>query len=378
MNVLRQIFQQLRRLGLPVLILLGASVVVVLLWATRSPPPAKVIEEKTWPVSIEMVELRELSPSLQLYGRVESPTAADLSSNIAADVEEVRVLEGDNVRKGELLVRMDDADAQVRLRGDEAALKHEQQLLELSRKDLTRAEQLFKEGLASQTEVDAARQIVEQRGLAVAARQQSLAGARLTQSRTRITAPFNGRITRVTIAVGDRATPGQPLVSLYDPTRLELRAPVPASYLGRVQQALSSAGELKATVQMGGETVPTQLVRLSGEARSGSSNVDGFFRFDASRKDVEPGRTLEITLDLPAEPGVLAVPFDALYQRNRVYVVQKERMHGIPVELIGEYRLAGQRARMLVRSPELQNGMQLITTQLPRAIDGLKVTAQGR
>lgn len=375
--MLHRFFQQLRRLGLPTLILLGATGLTVLLWATRSPPPAKVIEEKIWPVSIETVELRELSPSLQLYGRVESPTAADIASNVSADVVELRVLEGDTVRKGELLIRLDDDDTQIRLRGDETALKHEQQLLDLSRKDHTRAEQLFKEGLASQTEVDAARQIVEQRGLAVAARQQSLATARLTQSRTRITAPFNGRVTRVTVAVGDRATPGQPLVSLYDPARLELRAPVPASYLGRVQQALAS-GELIATAQMGNQPLPTHLIRLSGEARSGSSNVDGFFRFDTSRKDVEPGRTLEITLLLPAEASVLAVPFDALYQRNRIYVVQKERMHGIPVELMGEYRVADQRARMLVRSPELQNGMQLITTQLPRAIDGLKVKAQGR
>jgi RND family efflux transporter MFP subunit len=363
------------RRRLPLLILLGALALVLLLWFTRSPPPATVVAEKVWPVSTETIQLRELAPSLQLYGRVESPSAADMASNIAADVEEVRVLEGDSVRKGQLLVRMDDDEPAIRVRGDEAALRHERELLELARKDLARAEQLYRDGLASQADVDSARQAVEQRALAVAGREESLAAARLTLERTRVLAPFHGRVTRVAVAVGDRVSPGQPLVSLYDPTRLELRAPVPAAYLSRLQQALAAVGRLPARVLLGSEEAPALLLRLSGEAR-GSSNVDGFFRLDPPRPELEPGRTLEITLLLPPEPAVAAVPFEALYQNNRVYVAEGERMRGITVERIGEYRVPGERPRVLVRSPALQDGMRLITTQLPLAVDGLKIKLQ--
>ncbi|MGH8459042.1 MAG: efflux RND transporter periplasmic adaptor subunit, partial [Nevskiales bacterium] len=368
MNVTNRIADRIRSLKLPALILMGALGLVMLLWLTRTPPPTLVAEEKVWPVSTEAIQLRELTPSLQLYGRVESPSAAEMGSNIAADVEEVRVLEGESVRKGQLLVRMDDADPQIRLRGDEAALTHEKELLELAKKELVRAEQLFKDGLASQANVDAAHQTVEQRALAVVSRQQSLAGAKLTLERTRITAPFEGRVTRVAVAVGDRVTPGQSVVSLYDPSRLELRAPVPAVYLARLQQTLTGAGHLLAHVQIDGAAAPGVLLRLSGEARSGSSNVDGFFRLDPPRTDIEPGRTLEITLQLTAETGVAAVPFESLYQQNRIYVAAEGRMRGIAVERVGEYRAPGERPRMLVRSPQLKDGMQLITTQLPLAI----------
>ncbi len=376
-RVNNRIIDRLRGIKLPVLILAAAVGLVMLLWLTRSPPPATVAEEKVWPVSTEVIQLRELAPSLQLYGRIESPSAAEMGSNVAADVEEVRVLEGESVRKGQLLVRMDDADPQIRVRGDEAALVHEKELLELAKKEFARAEQLLKEGLASQANVDTARQTVEQRALAVAGRQQSLAAARLTLQRTRITAPFDGRVTRVAVAVGDRVTPGQPIVSLYDPKRLELRAPVPAVYLVRLQQALTQTGQLPAQVQIDGATAPALLLRLSGEARSDSSNVDGFFRLEPPRADIEPGRTLEITLQLPPEAGVTAVPFDALYQQNRIYVAIDGRMRGITVERIGEYRAAGERPRVLVRGAGLKDGMQLITTQLPLAIDGLKVKPQG-
>jgi RND family efflux transporter MFP subunit len=375
--VIRRLIDYLRRIKLPVLILAAAVGLVMLLLLTRSPPPAMVAEEKIWPVSTEAIQLRELAPSLLLYGRVESPSSADMGSNIAADVEEVRVLEGEPVRKGQLLVRMDSADPQIRLHGDEAALAHEKELLELAKKELTRAEQMFKDGLASQANVDAAQQVVAQRALAVVGRQQSLAGNKLTLERTRIIAPFDGRVTRVAVAVGDRVTPGQPVISLYDPARLELRAPLPAAYLARVQQALARAGSLPAHVLIDGTPAPGQLLRLSGEARSGSSNVDGFFRLDPARPDLEPGRTLEVTLQLPPEPGVVAVPFESIYQQNRVYVAIEGRMRGITVERIGEYRAAGERPRMLVRSEQLKDGMQLITTQLPLAIDGLKVKPQG-
>jgi RND family efflux transporter MFP subunit len=376
-DVLTRIPDRIRRGKLPALILLAALGLVVLLWLTRSPPPAMQAEEKTWPVSVETIQLRQLPPSLQLYGRVESPSSADMGSNLAATVEEVRVLEGEAVRKGQLLVRLDDADARILLQGDEAALAHERELLALARKELARAEQMYKDGLASQANVDAARQTVEQRGLAVAGREQSLASARLMLERTRITAPFDARVTRVAVAAGDRVTPGQPVISLYDPTRLELRAPVPASYLVRIQQALAGAGSLPAHVQIGGTAAPGLLLRLSGEARSGSSNVDGFFRLEPPRRELEPGRTLEITLLLPSEADVVAVPFEAIYQNNRVYVADGERMRGITVERIGEYRTPDERPRMLVRSPQLRDGMQLITTQLPLAIDGLKVKPQG-
>jgi hypothetical protein len=44
--------------------------------------------------------------------------------------------------------------------------------------------------------------------------------------------------------------------------------------------------------------------------------------------------------------------------------------------VLGEYRVAGERPRLLVRSPTLSAGLPLITTPLPRAMDGLKVAAQ--
>jgi RND family efflux transporter MFP subunit len=364
--------------GLAAAIVLGAVVVYAILMATRAPKPPMQADEQSWRVSVEPLRYGEFSPSLVLYGQTESPSAADLAANIAADVVQVNVLEGDLVKKGQLLVRLDNDDPRINLEGHQAALKHEQELLELARKDLARAEQLYKEGLASDAEVDAKRQQMEQRGLAVASRRHSVQSARITLDRTQITAPFNGRVTKVSVARGDRAQPGQVLVSLYDPERLEVRAPLPKPYLSRIQSVLAAQGHLDASVEANGQFIKGKLVRISGAARSGSGNVDGFFRFPGEHPDWEPGTSLAVALILPAEPGIAAIPFEALYGRKRIYIVQDGRMKGINVETLGEYREAGQKARLLVRAPELQAGLPLITTQVPRAVDGLKVTTQAK
>lgn len=359
-------------------IVLGAVIVYAILMATREPKPPLQAEEQSWRVTVEPLRYGAFSPSLVLYGQTESPSAADLAANIAADVVQVNVLEGDKVRKGQVLVRLDNDDPRINLEGHQAALKHEQELLELARKDLTRAEQLFKEGLASDAEVDAKRQLMEQRGLAVASRRHSVESAGITLERTRVTAPFDGRVTRVAVAVGDRAQPGQVLVSLYDPERLELRAPLPKPYLSRIQTVLSEQGHLDASVDVNGQSVTGKLVRVSGAARTGSGNVDGFFRFPGEHADWEPGTSLAVALHLPALPDVAAIPFEALYGRKRIYIVKDGRMKGINVETVGEYREAGQKARLLVRAPELQADLPLITTQVPRAVDGLKVTTHAK
>lgn len=355
-------------------IVFGAAIIYSILMATREPKPALQPEEQAWRVSVESLRFGQFSPSLLLYGQLESPSSADLAANIAADVVQVSVLEGDLVKKGQALVRLDDDDPRINFEGHQAALVHETELLDLARKEHSRAEQLFKDGLASAADVDGARQVVEQRGLAVASRKHNLEGARLTLERTRITAPFAGRVTRVAVAVGDRAQPGQVLVSLYDPSRLELRAPLPQPQLARIQSAMAAQGELQASVENSGEAVSATLVRISGAARSGSGNVDGFFRFAEGHPGWEPGRSLAISLILPAEPEVAAIPYEALYGRKRIYLVQDGRMKGLDVETVGEYREPGQKPRLLVRAEGLRPELPLITTQVPRAVDGLKVT----
>ena len=67
------------------------------------------------------------------------------------------------------------------------------------------------------------------------------------------------------------------------------------------------------------------------------------------------------------------LPYEAIYGTDRIYRLEGERMRTLQVERVGEQRGLDGSARVLVRSPELKAGDEIVITQLPNAMDGLRV-----
>jgi len=384
-----------------VILVVGAGALVALV-LTRPEPPARAAEERAWVVEAREVAPRPLSPTLTLYGRLESPRDATLSAAVTADVEAVPAREGHTAGPDELLVRLDErdlasvlaerradlAEARVDYEADRRALKRQQALVDLAERGVERAERLADQSMGSQAELDAARQALEQARLSLIQARQRVesAPARLQRlearvaqaerdvARTRITAPFPGRITGVEVAPGDRVRPGDPLVSLYDPNHLEVRATVPAPDVAAVRGALAAGEAPTATVRVDGQRLRAVLDRLGGRSPQGAGGVEGLFRVVGEvPADLPLGRFAEVTVELPAEPGVVAVPFAALYGRDRVYVVRDGRMRAVTVARVGQRARPDGPNLALVRAAGLRAGDRVVTTQLPRAMDGLKV-----
>ena len=260
--------------------------------ATKSKEAPIKIEEQTWVVAVKPVTLSVLSPTITLYGRVESPRAATLrtptlSLNISTQVTKVAVLEGEKVKKDQILITLEDQDSRLNLKQKEAeiididaqiqiekqryanninAIKHEQALLKLMQTSVKRLRKLSKNKLSSQASIDEAQQVVERQMLAIisrrleiknhkarlsqlkAKRSRALAQrdiARLELARTQIKAPFTGVIAKVTVAVGDRVRSGDSLLSIYDNAALEVRAQIPSRYQNTVLKALANGYHYK-------------------------------------------------------------------------------------------------------------------------------------
>ena len=114
--------RRLLKFSLPIL-LLGGSL-VVFLWLEASQVPDQPIEaiEKTWTVTTVSAQRQSLSPTVRLYGRIESPHESHRRAAISADVQQVPVLVGTTVAPGDLLVRLDDRSLQLLLRQREGDL----------------------------------------------------------------------------------------------------------------------------------------------------------------------------------------------------------------------------------------------------------------
>lgn len=402
---------------LPWLILLAATLITLILIQTRTQPQAREADLKRWNVQIRVLQPITAAPELALYGQIESPQLTRLSSALSADVQAIRVREGEHVDAGQLLLELDPREATLQLRQRQAelaaiearlaaehnrhrsdlrSLELEQQVQALNEQRVQRAERLFARQLLSQEQLDSTRLTTRQQALAIRARQQAiadhphrlaqleaereralalLASAELELSRTRIQAPFSARIVSIDSAVGNRVRAGDALITLYDLQRLQLRAQVPQPLLARLQPLLAAGTPLSARARLGEQPLTLTLERLAARVGSGQAGVDALFTLGATDTPPLPGQTLSLQLQLPPRSGLFALPPSALYGSDRVYrLVDDDRLEAVSVEVVGQRQPdADAPPELLVSSAALAAGDRIIITQLPNAIGGLPV-----
>lgn len=186
-------------------------------------------------------------------------------------VVEVAVEEGDRVRRGQLLARLEDSVLKAQRDAAEAAVQEAEAALRVARQDLVRSEELSRGQIAARQTLEqreaAARQ-AEARLVASRARRDE-AAARLAQ--TRVVAPTDGTVSRRTALLGAVAPAGQEMARLIREDRLELDARVPELDLAAVR-----AGQ-RVRVAHGDRTVEAQVravaPTVSPETRLGTVHV---------------------------------------------------------------------------------------------------------
>ena len=378
--------------------------------AEPSPPE---LTERAIPVRIATIHPAPRIPSLGLVGVVESRRVARVAVALQADVVDVKAVEGELVEAGTTLVLLDARHAQLALRQREAevaetrarlqletegnrrdreSLLKERLLLDLANKELARVQDLVERRLGSQSRLDRALEQVAQRELAVISRQSAVRGhgsrfarieaqlvraesardrAALELERTRVTSPFRGRIAEVFAAPGDRMRPGDPLLSMFDVSRLEVRAQIPRRHLADVEASMGNHGHF----EMDGRLHDVTLDRLAGQVVPGRGGIDALFTIYGSGDDIRIGRTVELTLELGPQPDAVWIPFEALYGADRVFKVQEGRLAGVRVRRVGEAPGPNRESGLLVSSPDLADGDRMVVNQLSNAVEGLRVVA---
>lgn len=404
---------------LPPLVIAGGVALFVGLRATAPVTEAQPVEEPAWTVDSVAVSPAPVAPRLRLSGYLESPRTSMMTAAVEADVAEVPVREGQRVAVGDRLVQLDRTDLELQLReqtaevndlraqrdlearqieADRRELNQEQALVTIAEREKARVQRLADRDLASGSDLDQARRELAQQRMALSSRQLAVdsAESRMAQlearldraeavrdrlardlARTTVRAPFAGRLAEVNVSPGDRVRPGEALVQLYDTAALEVRAHLPAGKIGPVRRALALEQGLSGTAVVDGQPLALELDRISGRSDRGEGGVAGLFRVTEGGEDLPLGRFVALEASLPVEPDAVVLPFESLYGTRRVYRLEEGRMRAVTVERLGEAPLPDGRRGMLVRSPALTAGSRVVITQIPRAMDGLRVRDLG-
>lgn len=394
----------------------GVFLMLAMVTVMTGPIAEPVIrEEKAWPVSVMSASPRSAPPILITYGKLEARQSASLKTTLSAPVKKVVTPEGAWVNQGDLIIELDDAEAMLALKVAQASYERNQAQLQSTRTDqllaneltqhhadlaafaesnLNRYRELHGKGMISDSVLDEVRQQASERAMVFARHMsavadfpnkidEQLAAVREAQARTQqaeldvqqtaVRAPFSGRVISIGVATGDRVSPGTSLVEIADYEQLEIRTSVSAELGIRLRQALQAEHKIIAKTQLGDQFVEFVLDRLSGNIKPGQSGLDAFFHTSLNQSLVI-GSVMNLVVELPTEHQVVAVPMQSLYETDRVYRVENNRLNGISVTRIGDYIDEQGHFRVLVRSDELKAGDSLMTTQLPVAISGLLVT----
>lgn len=255
---------------------------------------------------------------------------------VGGRIATLTVAEGDEVRAGQLLARIDDRPYRDELEQADAALARTRAEAENARLALAREEGLLDRGISARKDFEEARTQADVRAAEVRQAEAAASVARRQLERTEIRSPLAGRVVRRFVSVGEQveASSAQPVVEVADPSEIELIANIPSDELVRLRTGdaidVSTSGAAGAgrSGVVAGISPAVDPATNTGVARIRVRNGDGHFRL---------GMFLEIRIPAETRRGVLTAPLGAVYRgadgRPRVYRVEGDLATAVPVAL---------------------------------------------
>lgn len=270
------------------------------------------------PVEVAALARRDLVETVNLVGSIAATETAELRAEIAGVVREIAVEEGQPVRKGDLLVKIDDAE--IAAQADEAQSAYE--LAELS---LKRNRELARMRNLAQADLDRA----EAEFRAAKAR---WALQRTRLAKTSIRAPFDGIVGARSVSPGDYITSTTVIARIDDLSRLKVEFDVPESFMGRI-----GPGTVLHVLPVGMNPVAGEVffvsASISRATRSGTAKA--FLAKPPSQ--LKPGMFATVELVISVHPGVLVVPESAvLVTGSGTQIVLAREHHAGPADATEE------------------------------------------
>jgi HlyD family secretion protein len=279
-------------------------------------------------------------------GTVEACQRTKLSPILGGRIEVLKVKEGDQVKKGQLLMQLWSDDIQAQQSVAQAQVGTARQrvveactLAESAKREVARQTELQQRGFVSANAIDVARAAAEAKAAACATAradvEQMQAGVRLARvqrGRTVLVAPFDGTVAKIVGEVGEYSTPSPPgvptppAIDLIDESCLYVKAP-----MDEIDAAKLRAGQ---PVRISLDALPKQSfagkVRrvapyvTAVEKQSRTVDIEATFDEPARVGRLLVGYSADVEVVLEARDDVLRVPTAALLEGGRVLVVGKD------------------------------------------------------
>jgi HlyD family secretion protein len=325
-------------------IILGAGVAVVVIGALAAFIRGR---DKDVPrVTTAKVEKLDLVSKVTANGKIQAQRKVDMSALVMGQIVNLAVKEGDQVKKGQLLLQIDRAQLAAQAQGREASLEAMRHDLDAAKStaaqakfDYDRASQNFKGNILAEADLQKAKSGLETAEANLAATEQrmrstmaDLAASRDSLSKTTVTAPIEGVVTALPIkegevtVIGTMNNAGTQLMTISDMGSVEAVMMVDETSVPQVkigQKATLSIDaypntKFEGTVaEVGSSPIPkTDPDLLTLVANSEAINFKVKIRIDKPPDSIRPGFSVTADIVTGRREGATAIPIQALIVRD--------------------------------------------------------------
>ncbi|MCF8461602.1 MAG: efflux RND transporter periplasmic adaptor subunit [Flavobacteriales bacterium] len=359
-----------------ILVLLVAVVVVLLIAVVVAKKKGLVGGAPATKVAVEEVTKRNIIEIVSASGKIQSESEVIISPDVSGEIMELPVKEGDKVKEGQLLVRIDPDIQQSNVERLEAALNtskanlaNAQSRLSQSQSRLTnstanfeRIKKLFADKVVAQSEydattsefevaksdVEAARQSVEASRYSVKSAEAGLKEGKKSLTRTSIYSPVNGTISKLNFEKGERVVgtsqmQGSEIMTIADLNEMEVTVEVNENDIIRVGYNDTCDIEVDAYL---GKTFKGIVTNIANSAKSAGMGTDQITNFEVKvrilrssyatlvnekqpdQSPFRPGMSATVDIRTRLVKDVLTVPIQAVTTRTRAELEGKSEEKG--------------------------------------------------
>ncbi len=261
------------------------------------------------PDEVFLLAPRELTLGIAVSGAVRAVESATIKARVPGELQDLQLREGDAVRAGQIVARIDTTETQARVRQAQQQADAARAQMTISQRQFDNNRALVAQGFISKTALDTSQASLD---AAKANYQAAVAGAdvaRKSLSDTVLKSPLTGLVAQRFVQNGERVAVEARILEVVNLSQMEVEALVPAAQAARVQ-----VGQVARLALEGGPpSLQARVVRISPSAQAGSRAVPVYLSIDntASLAGLRQGVFVQGSISVGAEQA-LAVPLDAV------------------------------------------------------------------
>lgn len=350
-------------------LLLKPTKVAVPVATPRAAPVAATVLEFL-PREVLTTEPLELHQTLALSGSLRAVQQAIVKARLAADVREVVVREGEAVKAGQVLVRMDTTEYQARVEQARGNLNAALAQRDIANKTRDNNRALLEKGFISRNAFDNAASQLAVAEANVEAARGALDQVKKLLNDTVIRAPITGLIASRSVQPGEKVSPDNRLLEIVNLDLMEMEASVPTNDIVRVVVGQ----QVRLRIEGLPDAFSGRVTRINPATQPGSRSILVYVQIANPQHILRVGMFAEAQLSLLTKTNVLALPQSAIHKDSNgatVYVIDNGKLVKAPVTLGIEGR-SGETPLVEI-SGGLAFGAQVVRSDMGNLLQGTAV-----